>query len=962
MKLRAILLILGLLAFFSASVGGYLYYSASKQSVLNEAETQAASQAEIIKTLLSSYLSNNLNAVRALAGLKGIQQAFLNPDETALTEADFILDNFKNSLGANVSYMMDKEGKTIASSNRNERNSFVGKNYSFRPYFQNAIHGDSSIYMALGVTSKKRGIYYSYPVYERIKKSPIGVVILKTPAEAIERELLGTLYHAPGMFKLITGPNGLVFMSCNKKFLYQSLWKITDGERAKIQKSKQFGKGPWEWAGFERRGTDRAVDKSGNEYLMFQKEVESLPGWNIVHLSNLETISKRVSTPFVRIVGYLILILCALIGISVFILYRLAKSDIINRLTAEKALLESEEKYKGLFGNAQVALFRTRISDGELVEINERYANMAGYSNVEDCMAEFNLADAWADANIRNEMVRVLKEKGSVNDYETEIIRRDGTRIWIMFSATIFPEQGFIEGSIVDINERKLAEEALWESEEKYRTILESMEEGYYEVDLAGNFIFFNDAMCKIRGYSREELMGMSNREYMTEETAKEVFKAFSNVYTTGKPAKNLEWETIRKDGTKGYVETSASLVKNSAGESVGFRGVVRDISEKHRLEAQLQQAHKMESIGTLAGGIAHNFNNLLMGIQGNASIMLLDIDSSNPRHKNLKNIEKLVEHGAKLTAQLIGYAREGKYEVNFISLNQLVKETSDTFGMTKKEITVHQKLSEKLYGIKADQGQIEQVLLNLYVNAADAMPGGGDLFLKTMNVADKDITGKPYEVNPGNYVLLTVRDTGVGMDKETKERIFEPFFTTKGLASGTGLGLASAYGIIKGHGGYIDVDSKVGEGTTFNIFLPATEKVIKEKRVLPDKLVAGKGTVLLVDDEEMVLEAGEVLLNHLGYEVLLAENGQEALDLYKKHRDKIDLVLLDMVMPVMGGGEAFDRIKEINTNVKVLLSSGYSLEGEAKEILKRGCDAFIQKPFKMEQLSHKIQELLHKR
>ena len=302
MKLRAILLILGLLAFFSASVGGYLYYSASKQSVLNEAETQAASQAETIKTLLSSYLSNNLNAVRALAGLKEIQQAFVNPDETALTEANFILDNFKDSLGASVSYMMDKEGKTIASSNRNDRNSFVGKNYSFRPYFQNAIRGNPFIYMALGVTSKKRGLYYSYPVYEPAEKSPIGVVILKTPAEAIERELLDSLYHAPGMFKLITGPNGVVFMSDNKEFLYQSLWKITDGERAKIKKSKQFGKGPWEWVGFERKGTDRAVDKSGNEYLMFQKEIESLPGWNIVHLSNLETISERVSTPFVKIV------------------------------------------------------------------------------------------------------------------------------------------------------------------------------------------------------------------------------------------------------------------------------------------------------------------------------------------------------------------------------------------------------------------------------------------------------------------------------------------------------------------------------------------------------------------------------------------------------------------------------------------------------------------------------------
>ena len=395
----------------------------------------------------------------------------------------------------------------------------------------------------------------------------------------------------------------------------------------------------------------------------------------------------------------------------------------------------------------------------------------------------------------------------------------------------------------------------------------------------------------------------------------------------------------------------------------------INDVTELHKvhkskelLRTQLHQAQKMESIGTLAGGIAHNFNNLLMGIQGNASMVLLDIDSSNPRHKNLKYIEKLVENGAKLTAQLIGYAREGSYEVKPTSLNQLIKETSDTFGMTKKEILIHQELSEKLYGIKADQGQIEQVLLNLYVNAADAMPEGGDLFLKTINVTDKDITGKLYKVQPGNYVFLSVRDTGGGMDKETRERIFEPFFTTKGLASGTGLGMASAYGTIKGHGGYIDVDSEKGKGTTFSIYLPATEKVIEEKKVLSDELVKGKGTVLLVDDEEMVLEAGKELLTHLGYEVLLAENGREALELYKKNHDKIDLVLLDMVMPVMGGGEAFDRMKEINTNVKVLLSSGYSLEGEAKEILKRGCDAFIQKPFKMEQLSQKLMEVLDKK
>ena len=517
-------------------------------------------------------------------------------------------------------------------------------------------------------------------------------------------------------------------------------------------------------------------------------------------------------------------------------------------------------------------------------------------------------------------------------------------------------------GTFLDITEHKKAALALRESEDKYRTILESLEDGYYEVDIDGNFTFFNDSLCEIYGYPKNEMMGLNIRKLTDQETAKRGYSLFNKVYTTGRSEKGFEWSITRKDGTNRVVEATVSLKRNTEGVPRGFRGIVRDISGKHRLEAQLQHAKRMESIGTLAGGIAHNFNNLLMGIQGNASMVLLDIDSSNPRQKNLKNIERLVENGAKLTAQLIGYAREGSYEVKPISLNQLVKETSDTFGMTKKEVSVHQELSEKLYAIKADQGQIEQVLLNLYVNAADAMPEGGDLFLKTMNVTDKDVTGKPYKVQSGNYVLLTVRDTGIGMDKETRERIFEPFFTTKGLASGTGLGMASAYGIIKGHGGYIDVDSEVGEGTHFSIYLPATEKVIEKKKVLSDELVKGKGTVLLVDDEEMVLEAGKELLNHLGYEVLLAENGREALELYKKNQDKIDLVLLDMVMPVMGGGEAFDRMKEINTNVKVLLSSGYSLEGEAKEILKRGCDAFIQKPFKIEQLSQKMRGVLDKK
>ena len=518
----------------------------------------------------------------------------------------------------------------------------------------------------------------------------------------------------------------------------------------------------------------------------------------------------------------------------------------------------------------------------------------------------------------------------------------------------------------LEIEERKQAEKALRESEEKYRNILKNIEEGYYEVDIAGNLTFINNALCKIRGCSRDELMGMNNQQFMSQEGAKKVYKAFNKVYTTGKSVKGLEWETIRPDGTISYEETSTSLMKDSEGRPVGFRGIVRDVTErnkaekeKKKLEAQLQQALRMEAIGTLAGGIAHNFNNLLMSIIGNASIVLLDLDHDHPYYNHLKNIEKQVKSGSKLTRQLLGYAREGRYEIKPISLNQLVKETSNTYGEARKDITIHREFTEKLYGIEADQDQIEQVLFNLYVNAADAMPGGGDLFLNTMNVTNKDMTGKPYEPKPGNYVLLTVRDTGAGMDKKTMDRIFDPFFTTKGFAQGTGLGLASAYGIVKGHGGYIDVFSDKEKGSTFNIYLPATKNEVEEEKELSGELVEGQDTVLLIDDEEIVLDTGEQMLRRLGYEVFLAGSGQEALELYERDHNKIDLVLIDMVMPAIGGGETYDRMKEINPKVKVLLSSGYSVDGEATEILERGCDGFIQKPFDLEQLSRSIRDIL---
>ncbi|UCF95344.1 MAG: response regulator, partial [Desulfobacterales bacterium] len=367
----------------------------------------------------------------------------------------------------------------------------------------------------------------------------------------------------------------------------------------------------------------------------------------------------------------------------------------------------------------------------------------------------------------------------------------------------------------------------------------------------------------------------------------------------------------------------------------------------------------KMEAIGTLAGGIAHDFNNILMGIQGNASLMLLKIDSSHPNYEKIKNIEKYVQSGTELTRQLLGFARRGRYLVQTTDLNEIIAKSSAMFGRAKKEIQINTQLQDGLWTVEVDQGQFEQVLLNLYVNAWQAMPEGGDLYLQTENVIlDEDFV-KPYEVEAGKYVKVNVVDTGTGIDKATRERIFEPFFTTKEMGRGTGLGLASVYGIIKGHGGYINVDSEKGRGTTFSFYLPASEKKVPEEQETAVALARGTETILLIDDEEMIIEVGREMLEELGYQVLLATSGKEAIEVYQNNHAEIDLIIMDMIIPGISGGEIFDKLKAINPKVKVLLSSGYSINGQASKILDRGCDGFIQKPFDVQQLADKIREIM---
>jgi PAS domain S-box-containing protein len=516
------------------------------------------------------------------------------------------------------------------------------------------------------------------------------------------------------------------------------------------------------------------------------------------------------------------------------------------------------------------------------------------------------------------------------------------------------------------LHERRKAEQALRESTERYRTILENIADGYYEIDLDGRLTFCNDAMLDILGLQRDEIPKLRPSQLMDPDRTDRILSAFKRVYTTGRPATALDWELVRLDRRRISVEVSISLIRGERGETVGFRGIVRDVTERAaaereraRLEAQLRHAQRMEAVGTLAGGIAHNFNNLLMGIQGNVSLVRKDIDPRHPHHHRLETIEALVKGGSRLTNELLGFARAGRYEVKAIDLNELVRQTAATFGTTRREVRVHLELADETLRVRADRGQLEQVLLNLFINAAEAMPTGGDLFIDTGFTTHLALQDRPYVPRPGSYVELTVRDTGVGMDLETQRRIFEPFFTTKGLSGGTGLGLASVYGTVKAHGGYVDVTSTPGIGSAFTVYLPATNEEVFSSEDTQGEIVLGRGTVLVVDDDEAVLEACASILAYLEYTPLRAETGRQAIEVFRERRHEIDLVILDMILPDLNGGEVFDEIKAADPDAKVLLASGYSLGGAAQAILERGCNDFIQKPFTIEQLSQKIGAVL---
>ncbi len=502
---------------------------------------------------------------------------------------------------------------------------------------------------------------------------------------------------------------------------------------------------------------------------------------------------------------------------------------------------------------------------------------------------------------------------------------------------------------------RAITEELL-SIKKHFETILDAMSDGILEVASNGKIIYANKKAVSLVATPEESFLGRRVSEIVAGNDGMEIEKCLSMTQEGLTPV--FRGSPIRLNGHN--ISLSILPIVNENVSTCIL--VLTDVTDKLRMAEQLVQAKKMEALGTLAGGIAHNFNNLLMAIQGNISLMRLEKGLGQRHYEKLKTVEEYVRSGSQLTRQLLGLAKGGHRNIKTLNLNWLVKESSEIFGRTRKEMIIHRNLEEEIWPVEADESQMEQTLLNLYVNAWQAMKKGGDLHIETKNLLLQNDDAVPYGLKGGKYVRISVVDSGSGMDEETMGKIFDPFFTTKELGVGTGLGLASVYNAVKEHNGVITVESKEGAGTRFDITLPASEKLPSPQTKQPEFIQKGKGTILFVEDEKWVIDVTEEMIEKMGYRCITAENGNDALCLYQEKGPEIDVVILDMIMPGLGGGEVFDRLKEIDPDVKVILSSGYGIDGEVSDILNRGCCDFIQKPFKMDTLSLKVKNAMDKK
>jgi two-component system, cell cycle sensor histidine kinase and response regulator CckA len=648
--------------------------------------------------------------------------------------------------------------------------------------------------------------------------------------------------------------------------------------------------------------------------------------------------------------------------------------DITPRKQAEAALREREQEYRALFEASPIPL-ALNDNAGRIIALNAAFVQTFGYTTADVPTITAWWPKAYPDPTYRarvigtwqERMEKSARDKTAFEPIELTIRCQDDTQRTVLANTANLGKHSTNIHLVVlyDITERKQAEESLRLSNQLLEASQSIAKVGGWELNLITQKLFWTAETYRIHDTSPAEFKPTVSAGvgYFLPESRRVISAALNAAMERGE-GYDLILETLTTKGRRIDVRTTCEVTIRD-GRPVTLSGIFQDITErkqaeaeKERLHTQLLQSQKMEAIGTLAGGIAHDFNNILAGLLSGLSLLELEPSTPAEREADITDMKALVARGAHLIRELLGFARRGKYDVKPLDLGSIAQKTLALFSSTRRDITFHLDLAPRLSPVLMDHTQMEQVLLNLFVNASQAMEGGGQLLLRVEDAQLEPEDTAPHSAASGHFVKITITDTGAGMDAATRARIFEPFFTTKASEKGTGLGLASVYGIIKSYQGFIEVESTLGAGSTFRIFLPASGEPTTAEKPKAGTVQRGKGTILVVDDEAMILKSSARLLKMMGYDVLTAQGGQEAIQLLKQHKESISLVILDLTMPKMSGTSTYKAIREVTQDVKVLLSSGYSIEGQAQALLEQGCSGFIQKPFDTSTLSAKVAAL----
>jgi PAS domain S-box-containing protein len=693
---------------------------------------------------------------------------------------------------------------------------------------------------------------------------------------------------------------------------------------------------------------DRTIDERDLEQLRSNQQIET----------ELRTIMKNGSIMWVRVYAHPVWDAQRNILIGIYG----AVQNISGHKQAEKTLRESEERFRSLYENSTVGIYRS-TPDGKFLLANPALLTMLGYSSFEELAQRDLKKEGFEHSYDRTRFIEHIEKTGDVKGLESCWTRKDGTKVFLRENSRAIRDfEGktlYYDGIVEDVTEQKRTEESLM----RLNQAVAASGEVIFMTDRSGIITFMNAAFTRLYGYEPSDVIGKATpRVLKSGMQQRDHYTVFWRTLLNRQIVKS-EWINRTKDGRLLNVEVTANPILDSQGKIIGFLCIQRDITQQRNLEKEIHQAQKLESLGTLASGIAHDFNNILGIIMGHST--MISIARSDPQRlkASIDAINKASERGASLVRQMLTFARKSDIDFTPLQINDSIKEIEKLYHETfPKTMTLQCQLTEQLPLIIADSTQLHQVLLNLCVNARDAMNGNGTITITTGVTPGETLRTRFHDASYERYVCIEVQDTGIGMDEATRQRIFDPFFTTKEIGKGTGLGLAVVFGIMESHEGFIEVQSEIGHGTTFFLYFPiknTRSKSSYQEKDLPDTAPHGTETLLVVEDEELLRELLQISLEGSGYRILTATNGEEAVEVYKQHQHDISLVLSDLGLPIFNGREILKKLMEINPAVRFIIATGYTDPGEKSDIFKEGAKEIVQKPYEMNVLLKKIRDVL---